>query len=264
METGARLSSRTVLVTGAARGIGRAVAELAADAGARVVACDIRSEVRELEAPGVTTYLADASSTSDMARVVETTSRAGARIDAVVANAGAVEATPRHASLDEAADMFDRMISGNARTAYVAVRASLAQLVGGGGDIVLLSTDHVLPEPGAEPKIVFMECYDAAKWALEGLRRNWAVTLGRHGVRVNTVAMGETDTPMLREFLVEHGVAGERVDEMASGWLSARDVASVIVALLADADPARTGTTIGLWPGHPVQLPRLDGRLDGR
>jgi NAD(P)-dependent dehydrogenase (short-subunit alcohol dehydrogenase family) len=224
------------------------------------VACDIRSDVRELEAPGVTTYLADAASTSDMARVVETTSNAGARIDAVVANAGAVAATSRDASLDQAVDVFDRMIADNARTAYVAVRASLAQLVDGGGDIVLLSTDHVVPEPGVEPKTGFMECYDAGKWALEGLRRNWAVTLGRHGVRVNTVAMGATDTPMLREFLAEHGVAAERIDEMARGWLSARDVASVIVALIADADPARTGTTIGVWPGHPVELPRLDRR----
>jgi hypothetical protein len=65
---------------------------------------------------------------------------------------------------------------------------------------------------------------------------------------------------MLREFLAEHGVAAERIDEMARGWLSARDVASVIVALIADADPARTGTTIGVWPGHPVELPRLDRR----
>ena len=118
--------------------------------------------------------------------------------------------------LAAAVETFDRMLTANLRTAYVAVRAAIPHLVAAGrGDVVLVSTDHVVPRPGSVPKAGFMEAYDAAKWALEGLRRNWAVTLGRAGVRVNTVAMGETDTPMLREFLADRGTAPERIDQMS-------------------------------------------------
>jgi NAD(P)-dependent dehydrogenase (short-subunit alcohol dehydrogenase family) len=251
------IERRTVLVTGAARGIGNAVARLAAGSGAQVVACDVRPEVRELERAGVTTYLADAASTADMGRVVDAVAATGRRIDAVVANAGQATMTPRDASLDEAVAVFDRMMEANARTTYVTVLAATPQLGDGGGDVVIVSTDHVMPRPGSASKAGFMECYDAGKWALEGLRRNWAVTLGRHGVRVNTVAMGETDTPMLREFLTDRGTPAERIEAMARGWMSADEVAGVIVALLADDDPARTDTTIGLWPGQPVELPPL-------
>jgi NAD(P)-dependent dehydrogenase (short-subunit alcohol dehydrogenase family) len=244
-----RLAGRVVLVTGAARGIGRAVAEAISSAGGAVVACDLRPEVRDL---GDAAFVADAASVDDMVRVVDHAVTTHGRLDAVVANAGAAELSSADLDVGEAVAMFDRMITANLRTAYVTVRAALPHLVvAGRADIVLVSTDHVCPRPGSRPKVGWMEGYDAAKWGLEGLVRNWAATLGRHGVRVNALAMGETDTPMLRDFLTERGVSSERIDEMAAGWLTAADIADVAVALLAEHEPSRSGTTIGLWPGFP-------------
>jgi NAD(P)-dependent dehydrogenase (short-subunit alcohol dehydrogenase family) len=252
------MHGRVALVTGAARGIGRAVAGAIADAGGEVVALDVRPEVRDLESPSVTTFLADASSVDDMARVVGQVEAGGRRIDAVVANAGQAALTLLDAPLAEAADTFDRMWAGNARSAYVTVRAVMPHLLdAGAADVVLVSTDHVVPRPGSVPKTGPMEAYDAAKWALEGLRRNWAVTLGRHGVRVNSIGMGETDTPMLREFLAGRGVPAERIDEMSTGWMTAEQVAAVVLALLTEPRPGRTDAMIGLWPGFPVELPPL-------
>lgn len=248
-----RLDDRVVLVTGAARGIGRAVVEAVTGAGGAVVACDLRPEVREL---GAAAWVADASSVADMERVVDRAIEAFGRLDAVVANAGAAEMSPIDLPLADAAAMFDRMFQANLRTAYVSVRAALPHLIASGrSDIVLVSTDHLSPRPGSSPKVGWMEGYDAAKWGLAGLQHDWAATLAPHGVRVNSLAMGETDTPMLREFLAELGMSDDRIAERASGWLSASDVAEVVVALLEERDPARTGTTIGLWPGSPCGLP---------
>lgn len=246
------LAGRIVLVTGAARGIGRAVAEAARRHGAEVVACDLRAEVREL---GDDASVADAGSVIDMERVVADAVARHGRIDVVVANAGSAELSSLDLGLHEAAAMFDRMLHHNLRSAYVTVRAALPHVVAAGGEIVLVSTDHVCPKPGARPKVGWMEGYDAAKWGLEGLLRNWAATLRGHGVRVNAMAMGETDTPMLREFLTGRGVEAARIDEMATGWLTADDIAGVTIALLTEDEPERTGTTIGLWPGVPAELP---------
>jgi 3-oxoacyl-[acyl-carrier protein] reductase len=252
---GHRLEGRVVLVTGAAQGIGRAVAEAVSAEGAVAVACDLRPEVREL---GESAWVADASSVVDMERVVAHAIAAYGRLDAVLAAAGAAEVTSPDAPPAEAAALLDRMVEANLRTAYVTVRAALPHLATAGrGDLVLVSTDHVCPRPGARPKAGWMEEYDAAKWALEGLQRNWAVRLASRGIRVNSLAMGETDTPMLRTFLTDRGVPSEQIDEMAHGWLTAADIATVVVALLAEDVPSRTGTTIGLWPGFPVELPPL-------
>lgn len=272
------LVGRVAIVTGAARGIGAAVARRLSSGGAAVVAVDVRPEVATL-AEGVdaatrtsgadhggtiVAEVADAASVDAMERVVAGAVERFGGVDLIVANAGVAELSSLGTPASDAVAMFDRMIEGNLRTAYVTVRCALDQLVAAGrADIVLVSTDHVVPRPGATPKTGWMEGYDAAKWGLEGLLRNWSVTLAPHGVRVNAVAMGETDTPMLREFLTDRQVPESTIDRMASGWLTADDIAGVVVALVADPAAERTGTRIGLWPGFPAELPPLSAAATG-
>jgi NAD(P)-dependent dehydrogenase (short-subunit alcohol dehydrogenase family) len=256
------LEGRTVLVTGAARGIGRSAAMLAAKVGATVVALDIRHEVRELDdRPHVRAVVADAADVHDMQRVVHDLEADGIAVDSIVTAAGLAEFVTADTPVGEAAASFARMIEGNLTSCYVAVRSVFAHLIRSGrANVVIVSTDHVHVRPGATPKSGFMEGYDAAKWGLEGLRRNWSTVLGRHGGKANIVAMGETDTPMLREFMADRGTTQAEMDErsVAEGWLTSDGVGSVIVALLADVDPRRTDTNVGLWPGFPVALPPLD------
>lgn len=263
--TNVDLDGRVVLVTGAARGIGRAVVLAASQSGAEVVACDVDGAVRDL--PGLTS-VTDAGDVAGMQRLVaEAVDRFG-HLDAVIANAGVAAPAPPELSLEEVVESFDAQWHAIARAAYVTGRATLPLLRRAAVarsrccDLILVSTDHVIPRPDSSPKVGWLDGYDAAKWALEGLRRNWAATQRSSGdfpgIRVNTVAMGETDTPMLREFLRGRGVDDTDVERLAKGWLTAEAVAEVFLWLLADGDPTRTDTAIGLWPGHER---RLDNRL---
>lgn len=259
------LTGRVVLVTGAARGIGRAAVLGAAEAGAQVVACDLLADVRDL--PGLTS-VTDAGDPDAMAHLVQQAVERFGHLDAVVANAGVAEPAPPDLPLAEVVRSFDAQWHAIARAAYVTGRSALGALRRAAeqrqrpSDLILVSTDHVIPRPDSSPKVGWLDGYDAAKWALEGLRRNWAATQRRHGdfagVRVNTVAMGETDTPMLREFLAGRGASAAEIDRLATGWMTAADVAEVFLWILADPDPDRTDTAVGLWPGHER---RLDNRL---
>jgi NAD(P)-dependent dehydrogenase (short-subunit alcohol dehydrogenase family) len=265
MSSSSDVGGRVILVTGAARGIGRDVVVAASAAGAHVVSCDLDGAVRDL--PGLAVVI-DAADPAGMQHLVEQAVERFGRLDAVVANAGIAVPTPPDLPLAEVVEAFDAQWHAIARAAYVTGRASLTALRRAArerdrpSDLILVSTDHVVPRPGSSPKVGWLDGYDAAKWALEGLRRNWAATQRRSddfpGVRVNTIGMGETDTPMLRGFLAGRGAAQADIDRMAQGWMTGPDVAEVFLWLLADDDPDRTDTAIGLWPGHER---RLDNRL---
>jgi len=265
MTASVDLGGRVILVTGAARGIGRDVVTAAVAAGAHVVSCDLDAAVRDL--PGLAAVV-DAADPEGMQHLVARAVDRFGRLDAVVANAGIAVPAPPDMPLSEVVEAFDAQWHAITRAAYVTGRAALAALRRAAvernrpSDLILVSTDHVVPRPGSSPKVGWLDGYDAAKWALEGLRRNWAATQRRSGdfagIRVNTVGMGETDTPMLRGFLAGRGVDPPEIDRLAQGWMTGPDVAEVFMWLLADDDPDRTDTAIGLWPGHER---RLDNRL---
>ncbi len=272
VNDGQRLAGRVVVVTGAARGIGRAVVEAVIADGGIAIAVDL---LEGASAFASRAHIADASSPADMAQVIAQTVAEFGHLDAVVANAGLAVPTPPTTPLADAVAAFDAQWQANARAAFVTGRAAIdalvtaavtAEITGAGpSDIILVSTDHVVPNPTTAPKTGWLDGYDAAKWALEGMRRNWASTLRAGGtasgtgsvgagVRVNTIGMGETDTPMLRGFLSGRGVSEAKIDEMATAWMTAESVAAIFVDLLVDRDPQRTDTAIGLWPGQPMEL----------
>jgi len=95
-----------------------------------------------------------------------------------------------------------------------------------------------------------MDLYNATKWALNGLTFDWAKSLRRHGVRVNNLCMGATDTEMLR------GWIGDDPDPAyLATWMSTDDVGQVVLALIDEGPDGRTGDNIALWAGHPTVLP---------
>lgn len=232
---GCPFKDRVVIVTGGSSGIGRAAALRFAEAGARVIVTGRRRAALEEAAgdhPGITTVVADAASAEDAARTVAKAVEACGRLDVLVNNAGAGAILP----LAEAtAEQIRSIFAVNVFGASLLATAALPHLKASQGAIVNISSTY-----GHKPA-AGLSHYAASKAALEHLTRCWALELAPHGVRVNAVAAGPTESGALTGMmgLTPAQAAAVEAQERETIPLKRRgkpdDVARWILAL---ADPA--------------------------
>jgi len=197
------LQDKTVLVTGASRGIGRATATVLARAGAHVLvhygrsAHEAKSLVSEIQAKGgraeaISADLETPNGAVLLAKQVRLI--AGDRLDVLVLNAGISKAAR---IADYTVEDFDNLFATNVRSPFFLVQ-QLLPILGDGSNIVLISSAvarTVVGNPGLEnPSIL---AYASTKGgAIETLVKHWAAILGPRGIRVNAVAPGVIDTDM--------------------------------------------------------------------
>jgi NAD(P)-dependent dehydrogenase (short-subunit alcohol dehydrogenase family) len=271
----ASLKGRNALVTGAAVGLGNAYARALAKAGANVAVCDVRAEIDELPAAlrgmGVQSagWRGDVSNPADVRRIVDGAIAALGSIDLLVSNAGIWGGSVADDDLDKSLADYERIVGTNLKGEYLFGRALIPHMLAHGrsGDIVNISTDHVhtcgtpfhvcpkldscpwkdAPRPTAGGTI--MDLYDAGKWGLHGLTFAWAKALRPHGIRVNAICMGATDSNMLRGF---HNF-NPSPEEVAT-WMKAEDSAQVLIDLLMEGPGGRTGENMNLCVGRPTRL----------
>jgi 3-oxoacyl-[acyl-carrier protein] reductase len=245
------LISRTALVTGASRGIGRATARTLAAAGARVIvhygsaAKEAESLVAEIRAAGgkADAVGADLGAPDGAHKLAaEVKKLVGERLDILVANAGVATAASIE---DQTVAEFDRMFAVNVRAPFFLVQ-QLLPLLGEGSSIVLLSSLAARASVGVLP------AYAATKGAIDTLVKHFAALLGPRGIRVNAVAPGVIDTDM-SSFV--------RSDEGRDYTLSIQalqrighpdDIADVIAFLASDAARWVTGDTLQAGGGSKV------------
>ncbi|MDA2967171.1 MAG: SDR family NAD(P)-dependent oxidoreductase [Actinomycetota bacterium] len=275
------LLQRKGLVTGAANGLGYAVAKSLAKAGASVSVCDKDSQVIEVAeelrqwSELVYAEVADVSQPVQIKSFVDNAARAMGGIDIVVSNAGIVRPTqPAKDSYERALQDFEDLISVNLRGVYLTGRAAIPHMLATGGDIVNITTDHIhtCGWPEHLDHADAQECpwkdvqrapvgsknfdiYDSSKWGIKGITNAWSRALAPQKIRVNSFGMGATITPMFMSVL------GNR--PLPPGTMQADDVASLIVELIAEGPEGRTGDDVQVWAGHPTVLPPigLEGRL---
>ena len=189
------LSSRTALITGGSRGIGRATADLLARAGARVAINYLRDEraanaaVREIRAAGGEAMaLAGDVSEADQARqLVRDVVAAWGRLDIVVNNAGIWDEDV--AGRGDLA-VWDRTYAINQRGAFLVTDAAVPHLERHGGSIVFVSST------AGQRGEARHSAYAASKGALISYTKSLAAELGPRGIRVNAVAPGWVETDM--------------------------------------------------------------------
>ena len=254
------LQGKVALVTGAARGIGRAVAEAFAAAGARhVVAADVQEDLLA-ELPtgkGLSTARLDVTQEAGWQSLVAQTVKAHGGIDVLVNNAGVllfklVEETT--------AEEFRRLLEVNLMGVFLGMKAAIPPMKQAGqGSIVNVSSASGLLPSNA------IGAYAATKYAVRGLSRSAALELGPAGIRVNSVHPGGVNTPMTNPTQAP----AEEVNKNYVGLPLQRscepeEIAQGILFLASDAGSYCNGTeltldggmTAGLYfpgmPGSPI------------
>jgi 3-oxoacyl-[acyl-carrier protein] reductase len=238
------LADRVVLVTGASRGIGAAIASACAGAGADVAVgylegADgagktvdrVRALGREAEA-----FQADVRDEQQVTAMVEAVLARFGRIDGLVNNAGVM---PENRVVDMSLEEWREVIDVDLTGAFLCSRAVLpSMLERGSGSIVMIASR--LGQIG----FAGVAHYAAAKAGLLGLVKSLAKEVGPEGIRVNAVAPGVTVTDMTTD-IVEGEVGRRRLAELPSGrFATAAEVAASVVFLLTDAAALYHGQTL--------------------
>ena len=190
--TARTMSDKVALVTGAARGLGAAIVDEMARAGATVVGADRRVDdgAAVAEAAGASFVELDVTHADAWQTVVDGVVAAHGRLDVLVNNAGIIRV---QRILDCAPEEFRKVVETNLVGSFLGIRAAApAMIAAGGGSIVNLSS------PGGFEGTVAMPAYTSSKWAIRGLTRTAALELGEHGIRVNSVVPGPMRTAMTR------------------------------------------------------------------
>ncbi|MEM1020137.1 MAG: SDR family oxidoreductase [Pseudomonadota bacterium] len=235
------LSGKTALVTGASRGLGRAICESLAAAGAAVIAAarasDDLNSLAEIER--VSAWPVDAMG-EDILKKIDALDR----LDILVNNAGTNTPQP---FLEVEDAVLDRMLDLNVRAAFRIARAS-ARKMGDGGSIVNMSSQmgHV----GSPRRTV----YCMTKHAIEGLTKAMAVELAPAGIRVNAVAPTFIETPMTKPMLANPDFMAFVNDMIPMGKVGQPgDVASAVLYLVSDGAAMVTGHSLLVDGGWTAQ-----------
>lgn len=234
------LTGKSALVTGAGKGIGKAIALALAKEGARVVVvARTRSDIEEVAQQilrmggDAIAIQADVSSEGDVARLVTEATKRFQRIDVLVNNAAIT--LPYRRLLDVSIADWDRVLAVNLTSAFLTMKAVLP------GMIALRSGKIInIGSVGARHGAAGRSAYRAAKAALMSLTESVAAEVKEFGIDVNAICPGPTDTPMQRE--IRHG-------KLPAGLLKPQEIAAVAVFLVSDQASGITGTSIDVF-GH--------------
>ena len=210
-------NSRTVIITGAAGGIGRATVQIFTEAGWKVIGVDRVSLTKasaqaSFDFPSAGRYIqADISSPNDLEFIFQQAHDFGGGLNALVNNAAVQIAKP---IIETSAEEWDSVMASNLRSVFLGARLAYPLFkASGGGAIVNVSSVHAVQTSAN------IAAYAASKGGMLALTRAMAIEFAPDHIRVNAVLPGAVDTPMLHAGLTRGHVQGgdlfERLDNLA-------------------------------------------------
>jgi len=230
-----RCAGKIVLVTGAQRGIGRAVALRFAAAGADVAVnylddkAAAESLASEISALGrrASVIAADISKPAEARRVVADAERALGPVDVLVNNAAIF---PRAPFLELTEAMWDAVLDTNLKSTFVCSQEAARRMVASKRPGAIINLSSGAPYRGSMRATAYM----ASKLGIVGLTRGMARELAPHGIRVNAVAPGITNTAMPRLGNSEEALAALAKSNPTGRLAEPDDIADVVVFLATD------------------------------
>ena len=210
-----KLTGRSALVSGGASGIGKAIAQLFLEEGAKVAISDINADgletaVKDLSGYGtVTGIVGDVRSMADAGLMVAETVGTFGAIDVLVCNAGITSVMPIEQLGEEE---WDAVLTTNVKGMFTLVKHAVPHMIRqGGGRIVTLGSEMGIVAVPESP------AYNASKGAVIMFTKSIAVDLIRHNIRVNSLCPGITRTPLLQAE-VDNSVDPARTAAEQASW----------------------------------------------
>jgi NAD(P)-dependent dehydrogenase (short-subunit alcohol dehydrogenase family) len=251
-----KLTGRSAMVSGGASGIGKAIAQLFLEEGARVVVTDINGDgldaaVKELSGYGpVAGVTGDVRSMEDAGLMVaETVGRFGS-IDVLVCNAGITSVMPIE-QLTE--DEWDAVLTTNVKGMFTLIKHAVPHMrAQGGGNIVTLGSEMGIVAVPESP------AYNASKGAVIMFTKSIALDLIRHNIRVNALCPGVTATPLLQAE-IDNSLDPEKTAAEQASWApimrvaSPREIAQGALFLASDASSFAVGSCLVLDGGFTAR-----------
>jgi NAD(P)-dependent dehydrogenase (short-subunit alcohol dehydrogenase family) len=259
-----RFAGKVALVTGASRGIGRAVAEAYLGEGAKVALC--ARTLADLEALAdewnrkdrrALALKCDVTSREEVSRALGEVERSWGKLHILVNNAGISGRTPMDSADEEIAEIderWDRILATNLKGSYLVTRHALPLMSSGGGRIINMSS--VLGRFG----VPGYAAYCTAKHGIIGFTRALALELAPRGITVNALCPGWVETDMatqgIRESSEALGISPSEFREQAIAgvplkrFLDPSEIAKLVLYLSSDDASAITGQTYNICGGQ--------------
>jgi len=252
----ARLSGKSAVVTGGASGIGKAIAQLFLEEGAKVVIADINGPLldktaKELAVHGsVSAVVADVRSMADAGRIVRQAVDRHGGLDILVCNAGITSVMPIE-KLSE--DEWDAVLATNVKGMFTLVKHAIEPMIArGGGKIITLGSEMGIVAVPESP------AYNASKGAVIMFTKSIALDLIRHNIRVNSLCPGVTRTPLLQAE-IDNSLEPEKVAAAQASWApinrvaDAREIAQGALFLAGDESSFAVGSCLVLDGGYTAK-----------
>ena len=252
------LESKVIIVTGTAGEIGKAAATHFAEQEATIVLTDIKNNeayqaARELKARGhpVINIGADLLVEEEVTQLFDQAAKQFGRIDGAFCNAG-IGYQQRVEETDSAA--FDRVMAVNVRSVFLTCKHAFRLMRPNQSDSIVITSSRA-----ALAAYPHMSPYIASKGALLSMTRALAVDFGSHGIRVNAVLPGATETPMFKEEVEASGRPLEmrayfQGQSLLGGVAQPSDIAAAAAFLLSDSARFISGTSLAVDGGCLARL----------
>jgi NAD(P)-dependent dehydrogenase (short-subunit alcohol dehydrogenase family) len=250
------LTGRRALVTGAGKGIGRAISQALAREGASVAVTDVdlalaQAVAGELENRGIA-FALDVTDAGQTAAVFDAAEEALGGLDLVAANAG-ISTMNRVVDLSE--EEWDSNMAVNAKGIFLTNREAARRFIASGTKGAIVNTASLAGKTG----VPLLAHYAASKFAVVGFTQSLAKEVAEHGIRVNAVCPGFVRTSMqAREIEWEGALRGLSPDEVRAEYVALtplgrieepEDIAEVVVFLASDLARFLTGESVNATGG---------------